>query len=171
MKRYVVCLAVAASIMLTGCQGQQAATEPTQSEQQHQVDFGDSIDLGSVVLTVEGIERDHDEEEVYKEFGNIAGDSALLILTGLCENVSYADFTDDTVCLNDFIHVEDEDGVTIKPEDSMFDYDPYTVAAGSYFQCPIGEKVRFAMAYEVPSDIENVTVIVGDHEIPATIGQ
>lgn len=175
-RRAFIAAGLAAAGVLCGCSAtKQEASEtdstpapaPTPTEPE-QIEFGDSIDFGSVIITVENIERDLEEEAKYIEFGAIDAGTNLLILTGLCENVSYADYTGDMVCLDDFMHLEDADGVTIKPRDSMYGYDPYSVAAGSLFECPIGEKVRFAMAYEVPVGTDAVTVIVGDFAIPAT---
>lgn len=165
----------AALLMLAGCSSTNvddgSAPMPTKGTADiSHAGFGDQIDLGSVVITIDGVERDVSEESRYIEQGLIEGGSNLLILTGLCENITYKEFSDDTVCLNDFMHLEDADGVTLKPMDSMYGYGQYTSASGSYFSCPIGEKARFAMAYDVPGGTDSVTVIVGENEIPSDIG-
>lgn len=145
-------------------QGEQNDAEPTQASIGEAI--GVETEYGDVSITVEGFASDTAINDQYAQYlgeGMVVG-----MLLALVENVSY-EWHESSVDLDDYMRVEDQDGVSISDFGLSPSFNEYKGYPGRYFECQIGEKKRVAMCFEMPVTTQSVTAVFGDVRVPIEI--
>lgn len=112
--------------------------------------LGDSslgtCDYGDVVITLEGIEESSTWTEYMQR--DLSDDQSVIILKFMIENISYSDeLNPNYVAFDNLMVLTDEEGITITPLSSSYEYPGYDSAAGAFANIKIGEKKRIAIPY------------------------
>lgn len=155
---------------VAGCSSRQAAGDEGAVEEgpgepeERSADVGEEVDVstkhGDLRVTVDGFETSEALREQEATFSEIPDGETIGVLMALVENVSYDDrYNPGHVGLNGCMRVTDPDGVTISPMGMASPYGQYAPAAGAFFACVVGERVRVAVWYRMDASIEEVSVV------------
>lgn len=184
--RFVGSIALVSALSLAGCGGSGTQTPSgstdgaagaqgsataiaTTSGQPAELNPGDVVTVGGkygeLKLTVDGFELN---DTIRDRYGNdeVGADNTIGILYLTVENVSYDDsYNPGYVSLDSEVYLQDPDGVTLNPLSSGFGIGQYASAPGAFFYCAKGQKVRVAVEYVVPKNVESVVLVAQDAKV------
>lgn len=183
-RRWLVSAAMLSALALTGCSGRDDVADtgtggtsdaPELSEPEEQkAGVGDAVDVttehGDLRVTVDGFETSERLRQEESTFNGMSDGETIGVLKLLVENVSYNDqYNKGSVSLEECMRITGSDGVTINPMSSASEYGQYAAAAGAFFDCDEGEKVRVAVWYQMDASIDEVTVMLHDPRTTVTV--
>lgn len=126
-------------------------------------------EYGSLEITVDKFVVRDGLTESRIESGHTASDEAVGHLDLTVSNISYQK-ENGKVDLSKCMKVKDDEGFTLKPMNLGWDAGVYSSAAGGHFECPIGEKMKIAVFYTIPSNCSSLRIEVGDYYVEVPVG-
>ena len=120
-------------------------------------------ELGKLEITIEGIKKNDTWTGYEREDGQMTEDHYVATLTYSVKNISYYDeYNPGFVAFDRAITVMDQDGYSIDPEGTGYDYAGYSTAAAAFDELGQGEQKRLVTGYVLKSTDTYVEIAVGN---------